>query len=145
MKPYTRSIVELFDGKKQYRIPLYQRQYAWKVAPQLELLWEDIERAVHRLEADRTSLSPHFMGALVISQIKTFGRQVQAYEVIDGQQRLTTFQLLLAALRDVAAANGSRYADELQKYLLNDGVMENPEREHFSMRSYIIQTLCHVM
>ena len=72
---------------------------------------EDIERAFDRLEQDRTSLSPHFMGALVISQIKTFGKQVQAYEVIDGQQRLTTFQLLLAALRDVAATNGSRYAD----------------------------------
>lgn len=31
MKPYTRSIIELFDGKKRYLIPLYQRQYAWKV------------------------------------------------------------------------------------------------------------------
>lgn len=133
MKPYTRSIVELFDGKKRYLIPLYQRQYAWKVKPQLELLWEDIERAVNRLETDRASLSPHFMGALVISQIKTYGKQVQAYEVIDGQQRLTTFQLLLAALRDVAATNGSRYADEIQKYLLNDGVMEDPERERFKL------------
>ena len=45
MKPYTRSIIELFDGKKRYLIPLYQRQYAWKIDPQLQLLWEDIERA----------------------------------------------------------------------------------------------------
>lgn len=133
MKPYTRSIVELFDGKKRYLIPLYQRQYAWKIAPQLQLLWEDIERAVRRLETDRTSLFPHFMGAIVISQIKTFGKQVQAYEVIDGQQRLTTFQLLLAALRDVAGANESRYASEIQKYLLNDGVMEDPSRECFKL------------
>ena len=72
MKPYTRSIIELFDGKKRYLIPLYQRQYAWKVKPQLELLWEDIERAVHRLTTDRASLSPHFMGALVVTQLKTY-------------------------------------------------------------------------
>jgi uncharacterized protein with ParB-like and HNH nuclease domain len=49
MKPYTRSIIELFDGKKRYLVPLYQRQYAWKVEPQLRLLWEDILRAYERL------------------------------------------------------------------------------------------------
>lgn len=133
MKPYTRSIIELFDGKKRYLIPLYQRQYAWKVEPQLDLLWEDIERAVHRLTTDRASLSPHFMGAIVIAQIKTFGKQVQAFEIIDGQQRLTTFELLLSALRDVAVANNSKYGDELQKYLLNDGVMEKPEAERYKL------------
>lgn len=133
MKPYTRSIIELFDGKKRYLIPLYQRQYAWKVHPQLELLWEDIERAADRLTTDRASLSPHFMGAIVIAQIKTFGKQVQAFEIIDGQQRLTTFEVLLTALRDVAAANGSKYASELQKYLINDGVMENPQAERFKL------------
>jgi hypothetical protein len=133
MKPYTRSIIELFDGKKRFLIPLYQRQYAWKAAPQLDLLWEDIERAVSRLVEDRTTLTPHFMGAIVIAQIKTFGKQVQAFEIIDGQQRLTTFQLLLAALRDVAKSHGSRYESEVQKYLLNDGVMENPEIERFKL------------
>ena len=133
MKPYTRSIIDLFDGKKRYLIPLYQRQYAWKVEPQLRLLWEDIMRANQRLVSDRAGLSPHFMGAMVISQIKTFGKQVQAYEVIDGQQRLTTFQLLLAALRDVALAHDSNYAEEIRKYLLNDGIMEAPERERFKV------------
>lgn len=133
VKPYTRSIIELFDGKKRFLIPLYQRQYAWKATPQLDLLWEDIERAVARLMEDRSTLTPHFMGAIVIAQIKTFGKQVQAYEIIDGQQRLTTFQLLLAALRDVAKAYGSRYETEVQKYLLNDGVMESPEVERFKL------------
>lgn len=133
MKPYTRSIIELFDGKKRFLIPLYQRQYAWRATPQLDLLWEDIERAVARLMEDRSTLTPHFMGAIVIAQIKTFGKQVQAYEIIDGQQRLTTFQLLLAALRDVAKAHGSRYETEVQKYLLNDGVMESPDVERFKL------------
>lgn len=133
MKPYTRSIIELFDGKKRFLIPLYQRQYAWKPTPQLDLLWEDIERAVSRLMEDRSTLTPHFMGAIVIAQIKTFGKQVQAFEIIDGQQRLTTFQLLLAALRDVAKSHGSKYKSEVEKYLLNDGVMESPSVERFKL------------
>lgn len=144
MKPYTRSIVELFDGKKRYLIPLYQRQYAWRINPQLKLLWEDIERAVVRLNQDRTSLAPHFMGAIVIAQIKTYGKQVQAFEVIDGQQRLTTFQILLTALRDVAALNGSRYAAEIQKYLLNDGIMELPEKERYKLWPSLTDRRCFV-
>lgn len=133
MKPYTRSIIDLFDGKRRYMIPLYQRQYSWRDEPQLRLLWEDIERAVARIETDRSGLVPHFMGAIVINQVKTYGRQVQAFEVIDGQQRLTTFQLLLTALRDVAAEHQSHYAQEVGKYLLNDGVMEDAEAERYKL------------
>jgi hypothetical protein len=133
MKPYTRSIIELFDGKKRFLIPLYQRQYAWSVDSQVPLLWEDIERVAKRIDEDRMSVVPHFMGAMVIGQVKTFGKQVQAFEIIDGQQRLTTFQIFMAALRDVADEVGSKYASELQKYLLNDGVMEHPEIERFKL------------
>lgn len=133
MKPYTRSILELFDGKKRFLIPLYQRQYAWNVDSQIPLLWEDIERIANRIDEDRMSVVPHFMGAMVIGQIKTFGKEVQAFEIIDGQQRLTTFQIFLAALRDVAEEASSRYALELQKYLVNDGVMAHPEIERFKL------------
>lgn len=133
MRPFTRTIIELFDGKRRYLIPLYQRQYAWKVSPQLELLWEDIERVARRFEQGGQLPSPHFMGAIVISQIQTFGRQVQAFEVIDGQQRLTTFQLLLAAFRDVATSLSTEYSNEIMKYLFNDGVMEHVEVEKYKL------------
>lgn len=133
MRPFTRSIIELFDGKRRYLIPLYQRQYAWRVHPQLNLLWEDIERAAGRLELGGLATAPHFMGAIVIAQRPTFGREVQAYEVIDGQQRLTTFQLLLAAYRDVARAHQSEYAQEVDKYLFNDGVMNRPDVERLKL------------
>ncbi len=133
MRPFTRSIIELFDGKRRYLIPLYQRQYAWRVHPQLELLWEDIERAAERMEAGGAGHAAHFMGAIVIGLVPTFGRAVQAFEVIDGQQRLTTFQLLLAAFRDVAHAQGSEYASEIDKYLFNDGVMEDAAVERFKL------------
>lgn len=133
MRPFTRTIIELFDGKRRYLIPLYQRQYAWKVSPQLELLWEDIDRAARRMEHSGQLSAPHFMGAIVISQIQTYGRQVQAFEVIDGQQRLTTFQLLLAAFRDVATTLSEEYSTEIAKYLFNDGVMETADVERYKL------------
>ncbi|WP_186436637.1 DUF262 domain-containing protein [Thiomonas delicata] len=37
MKPFTRSIIDLFDGKRRYLIPLYQRQYSWRENPQIAL------------------------------------------------------------------------------------------------------------
>ena len=77
--------------------------------------------------------APHFLGAAVIAQIKTFGRQVSTWEVIDGQQRLTTFQLFLAALRDVAQKNESAYTAEIDKYLFNTGVMENAKIERYKL------------
>ena len=144
MKPYTRSIIGLFDGKRRYLIPLYQRQYSWREDPQIALLWEDLQLAVKRIEADRSNLVPHFMGAIVIYQVKTYGDQVQAFEVIDGQQRLTTFQLLLAALRDVATEYGSRYAPEVGKYLLNDGVMEVEDRERYKLWPSITDRIAFV-
>jgi hypothetical protein len=133
MKPFTRTIIDLFDGKRRYLIPLYQRQYAWKVSPQLDLLWKDIAREAGRLETGGGAVAPHFMGAIVIAQIQTFGKQVQAFEVIDGQQRLTTFQLLMVALRDVAVKFSAEYAAESAKHLINEGVMQDAAIERFKL------------
>ena len=44
----------------------------------ITLLWEDIQRAVEQIETDRSAVVPHFMGAIVLSQIKTYGDQAQA-------------------------------------------------------------------
>lgn len=133
MKPYTRSIFDLFDGKRRYVIPLFQRQYVWNREKQWELLWEDISR-VSELRQGGNSLPPHFLGALVLNQIRTYGNQVPAHLIIDGQQRLMTFQIVLAALRDVAKdAEASDFADEVQRYLENTGIMADPAEECFKV------------
>ncbi len=132
MKPFSRSVIELFDGKKRYVIPMFQRQYVWSEKKQLPRLWEDIRGKTEQRLANK-SMMPHFLGAAVIAQIKTFGNEVQAYDVIDGQQRLTTFQILLTAFRDVAASKGSEYADELTKYIVNDGIMKDKAVERFKL------------
>lgn len=132
MKPFSRSVIELFDGKRRYVIPMFQRQYVWREDRQLGRMWDDLKaRTEQRL--DNKTTSPHFLGAIVISLLPTFGRQVQAYDVVDGQQRLTTFQVLLNAFRDVARALDSEFADELSKYIVNEGIMEDKAVERYKV------------
>ena len=133
MKPFSRTILGLFDGKRRYVIPLFQRQYVWQEERQLKPLWDDImAKAMGRLENKEPR--PHFLGAIVLDQLKTFGDQVPAQIVIDGQQRLTTFQILLAAFRDFAVANGNnKYADDFHDVTENKGTMENRDIERFKV------------
>jgi uncharacterized protein with ParB-like and HNH nuclease domain len=133
MKPYSRSIFDLFDGKRRYEVPLFQRQYVWNHEDHWEPLWEDIERKfVQRLSGVNTT--PHFLGAMVLDQRRVYGNAVPVQLVIDGQQRLTTFQIFLSAFRDVCAAEGQNtYAEECFRYLVNTGIMENSDVEKFKI------------
>lgn len=91
------NIIQYFDGSKQGVIPLFQRPYSWE-PKDWATLWEDL---VAQYEAaDRSS---HFMGAVVTVPVKSVPVGVTKHLVIDGQQRLTTLSLLLAAIRDKAA------------------------------------------
>lgn len=73
----------IFDTDMEYIIPLYQRAYAWE-DKQLTQLVEDIE--------DVASDANYYIGALIVS------KQGDKYEVVDGQQRLTSLYLLLNCL-----------------------------------------------
>ena len=58
-------------------------------------------------------------------QLRVFGRQVHTYEVIDGQQRLTTLQVFLAACRDYLRGSDSQGLErEFERLTRNDGVVE---------------------
>jgi uncharacterized protein with ParB-like and HNH nuclease domain len=130
------SIYDLFDHKRRYVVPLFQRQYVWSRDIQWEPLWEDISaKATHRLEhASDDKVAPHFLGAMVLNQMQTFGNAVPSYTIIDGQQRLTTFQIFLAAFRDVARlCDSERFASEIERYIFNTGLMEKQEVERFKV------------
>lgn len=124
MKSIPRSIYDLFDTKHRYVVPLFQRQYVWSKGVQWEPLWDDIlSKTMDRL--DNRESYPHFMGAMVFEQFATFGNQVPAHTVIDGQQRLTTLQLFLAAFRNAAAKFGQdTYADEINTHIFNSGLID---------------------
>lgn len=83
-------------------------------------LWESIQDVAERVLAGSTQ-RPHFLGAVVLDQIKTRTGDIDARQVIDGQQRLTTFQIVLCAARDVCAAVGDeRFVRAFSKLTTND-------------------------
>ena len=110
MQPSKLSVFELFEKERRYVLPVFQRPYVWKQEEQWAPLWDDIRETADRAHAyargDGEMPRAHFLGAVVLSQIPTFGRQVNASDVVDGQQRLTTLQVLLAAMRDAARTVG---------------------------------------
>ncbi|MFD1874335.1 DUF262 domain-containing protein [Hymenobacter bucti] len=109
MRPTKVSVADIFERERRYAIPLFQRQYVWEKPKQWTPLWEDIERLaeeeVSRMQGNRYGHGRprnHFIGAVVTAPVLTSGRQLNAVNVIDGQQRLTTLQIVLTALQDVA-------------------------------------------
>ncbi|MEY2150357.1 DUF262 domain-containing protein [Rhodanobacter sp. 115] len=132
MQPSKTTVTGLFNSPYQYQIPIFQRGYVWTLEKQVVPLWADIQdRADARLERDQAQqsvgaaalkpLQKHFLGSLVLTPVTPpFGR-VPAYEVIDGQQRSTTLQLLLLAFRDAAQRVGD---SQLPKML--DTLVRNP-------------------
>ncbi len=71
----------LFDTEAHYVIPRYQRAYAWEDKEIVQLI-DDIN----------DSTGDYYIGSLVVAKVKG---KVETYEVVDGQQRLTTLYLLL--------------------------------------------------
>lgn len=95
MKATSANLLSLIKGPKQFVIPIYQRTYSWHQA-QCEQLLKDILRISETDEAQG-----HFVGSVVYFQesIHTV-TDVPRLLVIDGQQRLTTITLLVAALAE---------------------------------------------
>lgn len=89
------SVQDLFAGSL-FDVPAYQRAYAWE-QKQWDDLWEDIREGL------RTG-TPHFLGTVVLMEKKDEpfqdreGRSLKVFDIVDGQQRLTTLCLLLLAL-----------------------------------------------
>ncbi len=122
------SLEDLFDRTIRYLVPTFQRRYVWSRDDQWELLWDDVSKcAATGLasggEAERRGKSgddDHFLGALVIQQTTNPLSRIRAREVIDGQQRLVTLQLLLGAARDVFRGLDHSSAERLQRLVENN-------------------------
>lgn len=89
---------DIIAGEKQFQVPLYQRPYQWTVT-QWQTLWEDIATLSQEREANNNGPT-HFIGSFVIVPLIDGMRRASKFLVVDGQQRLTTLTLLLAAIRD---------------------------------------------
>jgi hypothetical protein len=115
---------ELFDGTVCYEIPPFQRPYVWNEEDQWQPLWTDIERVAAGLEESRKTegqVAPHFLGAVVIKQLAAAAGDPARHSVIDGQQRLTTLQILLDAVQLVTQEHGDEDDAETLMELVANG------------------------
>ena len=120
METFKRTPLQLFNLPQHFVIPLFQRPYVWKEDLQWEPLWKDIRR-VAELRINEPHLNPqHFLGAVVLQAHDAGSNRVTTWNVIDGQQRLTTLQLLMDATSAVLTQAGSeRYASQLESLTHN--------------------------
>ena len=126
-RPFT--VQQLFQDRRQYRVPFYQRPYVWNRDDQWGRLWEDIrDKAEARLQDGK--LVPHFMGAVVLEPQKKKGLLgVERHHIIDGQQRLTTLQYVLRALTHTLRATRQEKLLPLIESCLSNSNPETMEDE----------------
>ncbi|WP_375285395.1 DUF262 domain-containing protein, partial [Marinicauda pacifica] len=119
---HTTTIGEIFDQGAFFRVPLYQRPFAW-VDRNFEELIDDL------IGSDWSS--DYFLGTLVLHE------QVidSVYDIIDGQQRLTSLTLLLACLRDMIGDD--ELSDNIQDLIKQKGnaLRQIPEKIRLEVRA----------
>jgi len=99
MQPNYSSIGQIFSAPARYTVPLFQRPYVWNRDDQWQPLWDDVRELADRVlnPPSHKPVAGHFLGTVVLEQIKTSAIAMPQRQVIDGQQRLTTLQILLKA------------------------------------------------
>lgn len=130
MKADPLTTVKLFEASARYLVPLFQRPYVWTEKNQWAPLWDDVRSVAERVLAvgPQGHVPAHFLGAVVVEPITQMGLFYAQWNVIDGQQRLTTLQLLLDAselvVRDLGDAQD---AEALRLLVVNHNVASDDE------------------
>ena len=100
MQTHLQRPQKLFAQPVRYEIPAFQRRYVWNQEEQWEPLWDDVELLAQSIMEDGRT-EPHFMGAVVLQQMQFPFGTIERRIVVDGQQRLTTLQLLIDAIQEI--------------------------------------------
>lgn len=111
---------DLITQDRQFRVPLYQRHYRWRTDQQVDL-WRDVLEQYSALVSAGSDVPRHFIGSIVaVERDPDPLHDFREFRIVDGQQRLTTLSVALAALRDVAAQTDPAQFDRFNaKYLVN--------------------------
>jgi hypothetical protein len=131
MDAKPRNLKDIFDTQCRYLVPLYQRPYVWRKKEQWVPLWDDIQALAERYM--RRDTRPNFMGAVVLEQLNFATGTIDLRQVIDGQQRLTTLQIIIEAAGDICASLGEQAADHfsaLRQLTRNTLHSQNPDEAY---------------
>jgi hypothetical protein len=142
----TYPLSQILLPDRRYLIPTFQRDYEWTREGQWELLFEDLAATADRLLEVRSSgevgsallakealVSPHFLGAIVVAPVLSPTGGITLRSVIDGQQRLTTTQLLVRGVLDVLTSEQSPKQHQLRDMLYNKPYLVAKSEEKYKL------------
>jgi len=141
MKAIDCPFAKIINGTSQFVIPVFQRDYSWTEA-ECEQLWQDILQI-----ADDPTARGHFIGSVVYISTGDTSAAFTRWLLIDGQQRVTTLTLLLAALRDHIIQTGwtgsedGPTAKRVEAYFLKNVEEEGGRRHKLVLRRHDQATL----
>jgi uncharacterized protein with ParB-like and HNH nuclease domain len=138
ISPETKKISEIFsiEGPQKYKIPIYQRNYSWGTK-QIETLIDDIK------DED----FGYYIGNLLITETNN-----RYFEVVDGQQRLTTIALLLLGIFEHSNTFGDEYnkekgslQEDIKRKLLIEGLLSDQRYELLKNDNLIFSDLLRLL
>ena len=124
-------LYKVFSDEFLFTIPSVQRPYSWTTEEAGELL-EDLLEYIEQQNITEGNIAqindPYFLGSIVLVK-----KGDNIYEVLDGQQRLTTITILLAVLRDYL---GGEYANSIKSMLARQGnfLLQTKDRYRIELR-----------
>lgn len=136
MEVKSRKFTEFISGNKQFVIPVFQRDYSWEAKKHCAQLFRDVVRA-----GSRRGMEHHFLGAIVCIPSADHALGFPKGLVIDGQQRLATLILLLAAMRDHIreaglSSVGGLTAEQIQDYYLTNRHLSGIDKYRLLLRNH---------
>lgn len=135
METFKRTPLQLFNLPQHFVIPLFQRPYVWKEDEQWGPLWNDIRRVTELRIAEPRSDATHFLGAVVLQSHDAQSKRLTTWNVIDGQQRLTTLQILADAVCALLGEAGQpRLSGQLERLTHNDDIYVEEDDSRLKVR-----------
>ena len=141
--PESKNIEQIFgDRDAFYQMPIYQRPYSWD-EERVEQLWSDILEAYENNVEDDSIDQNYFLGSLIVVK-----KGSDAYEVVDGQQRLTTLTILFCVIRDLC----SKQLNDKQNNIIMDSIKDLRDKKerlklttHLNNQSIFDETILKVV
>jgi hypothetical protein len=121
----NRTFKETLGNTVRFKIPFFQRGYAWEKKQWDQLFLDLQEQIIDELDGSGIDQVEHFFGPFVVME-QTGTPELKEFLVIDGQQRITTIYLLLGIIREQIRAkkhlstDAQRHLDDLKRYVFND-------------------------
>jgi uncharacterized protein with ParB-like and HNH nuclease domain len=117
-KPETLNLQKLFGNADSfYSMPIYQRPYSWD-KERVEQLWNDLLDSFQSNQNDNITDENYFLGSIVVVP-KEINKKT-TFEVVDGQQRLTTLTILFCTLRDMGLLKNNTNLKRITNFIKCD-------------------------